>query len=605
MWFGGYWYWLCSSGGQATSGVKFALWNVGTPTGVTAAGSLVSGSTVTSGTLTAGWNYIPLASPLPLSAGQVYIAAVGNAGTPYPSTASQWKSGEPYAAGITTGYLNAYSGTTGSNEDPYAYGQGVYSTAGSDPGSHCPGTVSDANYWIDVQVSHGTPEDYAGSFRLWPNGGTDGSTSFDSATTYNIGMEFRLTEPCAVGNIWWYSMESSPDLPSKAEIWSVDPAGVTGSSVYADSSPSWSGDAGTGWVSVAVSDLTLPAGTYRVSAYNGAGSASTVKRLGYWGGGGDVDGGGPQVTDTGISFGPLYAPASAGAAPCYEYDTGSTDNEPPFTGMSAEAGQSVFANSTDIFPNLYVDGLYQNYWIDVEVTPASQDVAGTAAEVTAAGGIGTPSGGADTAGTAASVTAAGGTGSLSAGADIAGAAASVPAAGGIGAPSGSASVTGAAASVAAAGGIGTPSGSADISGAAAEVVAAGGVGGTGGGSSGDVDGVAAAVTAAGGTGVPSGSAVIAGSAAAVTGAGGTGALVTSADVTGAAAAVTAAGGIGAPSGSSPDANVTGVAAAVTAAGGIGTPSGGVLGILTAAAAATSTLTAGTAATAVLTASTAP
>ena len=66
-WFEGYWWWVCSSG-QSTSPQKFALWQVYGG----AEGNVVPGSVVTSGTLTAGqWNYIPLATPLQLSIGNV------------------------------------------------------------------------------------------------------------------------------------------------------------------------------------------------------------------------------------------------------------------------------------------------------------------------------------------------------------------------------------------------------------------------------------------------------------------------------------------------------------------------------------------------------
>ena len=73
-WFEGYWWWVCPSG-QSTSPQKFALWQVSR----SAPGLSSPAATVTSGTLTAGqWNYVPLATPVPLAIGAGYNAAPGS-----------------------------------------------------------------------------------------------------------------------------------------------------------------------------------------------------------------------------------------------------------------------------------------------------------------------------------------------------------------------------------------------------------------------------------------------------------------------------------------------------------------------------------------------
>ena len=104
-WLDGYWWWVCASG-QSTAAQTFALWCLHD----TSSGSLVPKSTVTSGALTAGqWNYVPLATPIPLAIDATYVVATGFTGS-FPDTNSQFGSGEPYAAGIVSGPLTALLG---------------------------------------------------------------------------------------------------------------------------------------------------------------------------------------------------------------------------------------------------------------------------------------------------------------------------------------------------------------------------------------------------------------------------------------------------------------------------------------------------------------
>jgi hypothetical protein len=350
MWFEGYWWWVCPSG-QPTAAQKFALWNV-TSQG---SGTLIPGSVVTSGPLTAGqWNWVPLAAPFPLAIGTCYNACTGFTGS-FPNTTGQFDSGEPYGAGLANGPLTAYSDTNGSLPAPYTTSQGVFGVAGTDPSASMPlGGSNSANFWMDLQVSGTARADYAGSYRLWPNKHDAApETSPDSAVNYVVATEIHLSQECSVDNIWYYSPPGVSQLATECGIWDMGTRQLYGE----NASPSWSGGAGSGWISCAVSGLVLPAGQYKVAVYNGAAVPApwSAKQLRYW----DI---GPG--QHGITNGPLAAPSLADASMATIYQ-----------GSGQEPGQCTFAvGPPDQYPDLYVDGLAQNYWVDVEVTPASGPV---------------------------------------------------------------------------------------------------------------------------------------------------------------------------------------------------------------------------------------
>jgi hypothetical protein len=356
-WFEGFWWWVCGSG-QATGPTKCALWQ---QTGQgSATNTLVPGSVVTSATLTAGqWNYIPLPLPVQLSIGTSYIAAVAVNGN-FPDTNNTWGFGQIYPAGICLGPLNAY-GKVGTNQSPYGAAQGVFTTAGNDPEFTCPtGGSNTDNFWVDVQISTQAPAAYAGTYRLWPgSGGSQELTSGDSTVNYVVGTQIDLSRPCKLANIWYYSPSGTAQLATRADVWDI----ATQQSVAGISSPAWSGAAGSGWVSAPFSlPVTLPPGRYRVTVYNGAASPDSwnAKSLYYflsgWSLRGDYavcDGSG------GITSGPLYAPDTANAQPTSYYQQ-----------AGSGPGQAVFAvGPPNAYPDTYVDDLFQNYWIDLEVTP--------------------------------------------------------------------------------------------------------------------------------------------------------------------------------------------------------------------------------------------
>jgi hypothetical protein len=333
-WLDGYWWWVCQSE-QSTAAQKFALWCVD---GISS-GSLVAGSTVTSGALTAGqWNFVPLATPLPLAIGATYVAATGFSGS-FPDTNSQFGGGEPYAGGIVSGPLTAYSDATGTKPSPFNTAQTVFSVAGTDPTVNMPiyGSSS-CNFWMDLQVTTSPPT--GTSYRLWPGYPVlPGQTSSDT-TGYALATEFTLTESCTLDNIWFYSASGAGALPTRCAIWNVaSQSEVSGTD---NSSPAWSAAAGSGWVSCAYSGVTLPAGDYKVAVYCGGGAQWYYATTAYWTTG-------PGAS--GITSGPVTAPGATTAT---------------------SPGQSTYNTGSWAYPQTYASSAGgENYWVDVEVTPTS------------------------------------------------------------------------------------------------------------------------------------------------------------------------------------------------------------------------------------------
>ena len=381
LWFYGYYWWVCGTGTQSASAQKFALWNItGAATGV-----LLPAATVTSGTLTAGqWNFVPLPTPIQLAPGMTYCAATGwlatsgangfpdsdtgGAGT---GAADSYGTGG-HTSGITNGPLHAFSDVGLSSPDPWGGGQGVFSTAGTDPSAVLPRTTSNSgNFWIDVQVSDQVPNGYNGTYRLYPNTTVaNPATTNDAAVNYVLATEFELSQACTLNKIWYYSPSGTAQLATSCRIWQIQGAG-TGTSVASNTSPSWSGAAGSGWVSCTFGGTNLAAGSYKVSVYNGAatpdGWGAKDASTNYWGAG---------IGANGITWGPVTAPGVATASSSYEYNGSNPGSSPPYTTGVIENGQSTFVNGTgDLYPYLYVTGLAQNYWVDVEVTPVAAPAA--------------------------------------------------------------------------------------------------------------------------------------------------------------------------------------------------------------------------------------
>ena len=341
MWFDGYWWWVCNSG-QPTTAQKFALWCMSGPGG----GTVLPGSVVTSTVLKPGqWNYVPLPAPMPLAIGATYLAATGLTGG-FPDTQGQYGAGGPYSAGITQGPLFAYSDLSGTAPSPISTNQGTYSTAGTDPSVFPPVEGSSSfNSWMDVQVDTTAPA--GSSYRLWPNypiiPGEIGEDPISEDTFQETsGTEFRLSEPCTLNNIWFYSPPGVTVLPSRCAIWNCATQTLVASTDNA--TPAWSGNAGSGWVACAYNGVVLPAGEYKTSIYSGGGTGDAFR---YYQENAYYFSSGPGAN--GITAGPLICPNTSSATP---------------------PGNSTYQLGPFSFPNTFDNkDNGEVRWVDVEVTP--------------------------------------------------------------------------------------------------------------------------------------------------------------------------------------------------------------------------------------------
>jgi hypothetical protein len=379
-WLEGYWYWVCPSGGLQQQ-QKFALWQQSGGNG-----TLISGSVVTSsGSLAAGWNYVALPVPVQLANNTPYVAATGVNGAFAMSDTTGAGTGAVdtfgtggHTAGIRNGPIFAYSnyGDGGIAPGPYDQGQGLMSTTGTDPSATFPGAGvgNAANMWIDVQVTMTPPSSYKGSYRAWPNNYVASPyVSGDSTVNYVLSTEMHLSAPCTLNRIWYFSPGGTNQFATECAVWSID----TQTKVAENISPTWfkpdgsAGVAGSGWLYANISSTTLPAGRYRVSIYNDAASPDSwsAKQLYYYNiGDGASNYAGLGMNSTGptwygIKNGPVYVPNLTNASPANYYN-----NVPDLGGPGP--GQAIFAvGPPNAFPNTYVKGLGQNYWVDMEVTP--------------------------------------------------------------------------------------------------------------------------------------------------------------------------------------------------------------------------------------------
>jgi hypothetical protein len=329
----GYWWWVCSTGSPPTGPQKLCLWQ---DTG-SAAGHVVPAATITSGTLSAGWNYIPLLTPVPLSKDGAYRAVIGVNG-PFPFTTGQYGSGQSLTAGITNGPLKAYSDTGGTAPNPYNNPQCSFQTSNADPaGTTFPASGNGSyNGWTDVQVQDTAPP--GATFRLWPNY-TPPAGLNSQTTDYTLAIEIVLSAACTLNNIWFFSPSGATVLPTRCAIWDESTGLVVPGTD--NTAPTWSGAAGSGWISCAYSGVTLPAGHYRPSVFNTGGSQWFGVITGYF-----VSGG---AGANGISTGPLTAPNNTNAT---------------------APGQAVYNPAGWAYPNTWSSaGNGESYWVDVEVKP--------------------------------------------------------------------------------------------------------------------------------------------------------------------------------------------------------------------------------------------
>jgi hypothetical protein len=184
---------------------------------------------------------------------------------------------------------------------------------------------------------------------LWSQGSISGNAS-SSPQQQALGLVFEVSQAASLNKIWFYSPSGAPGLPAAVGVY----VQATQATVTTNSSPSWSGAAGSGWVSTTLT-ATLSASTlYTAVVYHGTSFSGTWDdyETGYWTTGG--------AGASGISNGIVSAPNSAGGN----------------TGVLLNGGGSI-SYPTSSFSNA-------NYWIDVDVSPAG--VSG-AANLTGSGSL--------------------------------------------------------------------------------------------------------------------------------------------------------------------------------------------------------------------------
>lgn len=391
-WFSGYSMWVCASGGQPTAPAKCCLWSVGGNNGLGTGGDpfVVPGSVVTSGTLIPGqWNDILLPSPVQLApgyspninanAGSAYVAAIAVNGN-FPDTSSFW------TTAIDQGPLHGYLGAGSTVQTPpYLSANGIFSTGSTDPTVALPQQISGTdNFWVDVIVSNTAPPAYAGTYRLYPNQASSNViTSGDAAWNYTIASEISFTQEVTASNIWFFSPGNAITLPTRVDVWKVS----SGLSILGNSSPAWTDRNGVAytagskangcWIKAQVTGI-IPAGDYRVSAYNANGHTDanwSPKDAGtdFW----NESAGG--VGYLGITNGPVSAPnwaaSSSGflfggtgvSTPPFGAGGATAHSQPPF-GLDANGTTSAVAFPQLVAPVGAGTNQTQNYWVDIEVS---------------------------------------------------------------------------------------------------------------------------------------------------------------------------------------------------------------------------------------------
>jgi hypothetical protein len=194
----------------------------------------------------------------------------------------------------------------------------------------------DDNLWVDIQVSDTAPAAYAGSYRFWPNMADIGNYSLDTANNFTLGTQFSVSQACTISKVWFYSPSGVTQFPTGTGVF--DASGPT--LVASNSSPSWSGSAGSGWMSSTLSGTLQPGHTYKVCVVNGAGSPAiwNAAVANYWSTG---------FGGSGLVAGPLSAPNNASAL---------------------SPGQETYnAGATLTYPTTNAGPFH--YGVDIEVTP--------------------------------------------------------------------------------------------------------------------------------------------------------------------------------------------------------------------------------------------
>jgi hypothetical protein len=348
-WLTAYWWYVPATGSTAPQ--TFCAWCMTSGT----AGTLIAASVATSGTLTAGqWNRIPLASPIPLAPNTPYIFQTGfTIGTTFANQSGYFNGGGTDPAGITVNNglgqvaIIAYGDSTdgGTNGNPLGASQALFLVgSGTDPTAHMANEAgSGANFGMDAEFSDVMPASYTGNLELYPNSVVaNHSATLDLNVNYNVGTVYQQGRQPVLG-VRFFSGAGASGLPTKISIWSV--SSLSRTEVLANTSPSWSGAVGSGWVTALFpGSPVLPAGEYVACAYNSNGTVT-----GGWNMKDSITGafGAAGPLSAGITMGTLYAPPLATSALCYDYNGSATGATPPYNAGTTEAGQCVFGQAPD------------------------------------------------------------------------------------------------------------------------------------------------------------------------------------------------------------------------------------------------------------------
>lgn len=197
-----------------------------------------------------------------------------------------------------------------------------------------------------------------------PTGASPGSIGSQGTNPQTLGILFYSGLAGVVTRIWYYSAPSSVTSAAGLTALNALPAAValytsTGTVLYSNTSPTWSGAAGSGWVSTNITSTVIAANTGYIAAVEGdavSGSANywNTYSYGYFGSG--------SPGDTGVNTGIVIAPGQ---------DSVTNPSPQGFNHNSAGDG----TNGTLQFPS----GNYANanWWIDVTVDVPATNVTST------------------------------------------------------------------------------------------------------------------------------------------------------------------------------------------------------------------------------------
>lgn len=216
----------------------------------------------------------------------------------------------------------------------------------------CTFSSTTAQYVIGSCILSFNPPAPSGKHRLFPYGA--GPPSSGDSSGHTLGREYVFAEDVPLNDIFFYSPVGSEALPSQCEVYVVSTQQLVPGTQ--NTSPAWSGAAGSGWVSCAYDgSVTLAANTrYEVCVAGNPGVEWYGRRAEFW--------------ETSCPGGATNGVVSA-------YDQNHSTN-----------GQDCFV---DAFAYPANSSSSPDYGIDIAVTPSSVSGTGTAALALTASGTGT------------------------------------------------------------------------------------------------------------------------------------------------------------------------------------------------------------------------